>query len=204
VSKPQIAWRESRRSSARAAIVHAAWDAVAEHGLAGLSIRDLAQRAGITSPTIYAYFASKHDIYDAMFGEAAGQFAEFMAELPEGSDANKALADGVHRFAEFCTASVPRYQLLFQRTIPGFEPSPASYEPMVSALDGVRVRLADVGVRSPRHLDMWTALVIGLVDQQISNDPGGERWIRLIDESVEMFLAHSARPVRQPKLKGKR
>jgi hypothetical protein len=30
----------------------------------------------------------------------------------------------------------------------------------------------------------------GLVDQQISNDPGGDRWIRLIDDVVAMFLAH--------------
>jgi hypothetical protein len=37
---------------------------------------------------------------------------------------------------------------------------------------------------------MWTALVTGLVDQQVSNEPGGDRWVRLIDESVTMFLAH--------------
>jgi hypothetical protein len=24
----------------------------------------------------------------------------------------------------------------------------------------------------------------------VSNDPGGQRWTRLIDESVDMFLAH--------------
>ena len=41
-----------------------------------------------------------------------------------------------------------------------------------------------------RHLDMWTALVTGLVDQQVSNDPGGARWTGLIEESVAMFLAH--------------
>ena len=33
---------------------------------------------------------------------------------------------------------------------------------------------------------------MGLVDQQIANDPGGDRWIRLIDEVVAMFLAHCA------------
>jgi hypothetical protein len=41
-------------------------------------------------------------------------------------------------------------------------------------------------------LDLWTALIAGLVDQQISNDPGGDRWIRLIDDVVTMFLAHCA------------
>ena len=44
-------------------------------------------------------------------------------------------------------------------------------------------------MRDPRYLDLWTALTTGLVDQQISNDPGGDRWIRLIDDAVAMFLA---------------
>src|ERR1035438_8682924 len=61
-------WREGRRRSARDAIVRAAWTLVDEEGLAGLSLRDLARRAGITTPTVYAYFESKSAIYDAMFG----------------------------------------------------------------------------------------------------------------------------------------
>jgi hypothetical protein len=60
----------------------------------------------------------------------------------------------------------------------------------VRALDGVRERLALNGVTDARHLDMWTALTTGLVDQQISNDPGGNRWARLIDDFVAMFLAY--------------
>jgi hypothetical protein len=37
---------------------------------------------------------------------------------------------------------------------------------------------------------MAAALVTGLVNQQVSNEPGGDRWLRLIDESIDMFLAH--------------
>jgi hypothetical protein len=40
---------------------------------------------------------------------------------------------------------------------------------------------------------MWTALTTGLVDQQISNDPGGTRWSDLVDEAVDMFLLHHRR-----------
>lgn len=183
-------WRAARRASARAAIVAAAWAAVREEGLAGLSMRDLARRAGITTPTLYAYFGSKNDIYDAMFGQAAGEFAACMAAPYGTGDPRGILVAGVHRFAGFCTGDVVRYQLLFQRTIPGFEPSAESYAPAVRALEGSRQRLALNGVTDPRHLDMWTALTTGLVSQQISNDPGGDRWTSLIEESVAMFLAH--------------
>ena len=143
-----------------------------EEGLAGLSLRDLARRAGITTPTVYAYFDSKNAIYDAMFGQAATQFAERMAEPYDCDDPRDLLVAGVQRFFEFCTSDPARYQLLFQRTLPGFEPSPESYAPAVRALADAREWLALNGITEPRHVDMWTALVTGLVDQQVSNDPG--------------------------------
>ncbi|MCU1450272.1 MAG: Transcriptional regulator, TetR family [Acidimicrobiales bacterium] len=187
---PTGSWREARRGAARGAIVDAAWALVRDEGLAGLSLRELATRAGITTPTIYAYFDSKHSIYDAMFARAATEFANRMTEPYETDDPRAVLAAGVRRFVAFCTADIARYQLLFQRTIPGFEPSAASFAPAVRALDAVHERLALNGVTEPRHLDMWTALTTGLVDQQISNDPGGDRWSRLIDDFVAMFLAY--------------
>lgn len=30
----------------------------------------------------------------------------------------------------------------------------------------------------------------GRTSQQISNDPGGDRWARLLDDSIDMFLDH--------------
>ncbi len=194
----QLDWRQSRRDSARSAILAVAWSVVSEDGLAGLSLRDLARRAGITTPTVYAYFASKNDIFDAMFGQAADEFALHM-EAPHGSDdPREILTEGLERFVEFCRASVPRYQLLFQHVIPGFAPSPESYAPAQRALDSTRDRLARNGVTEERHLDIWTALTTGLVSQQIANDPGGDRWIRLIDDVVTMFLNHcqTAQPCR--------
>lgn len=176
----------------------AAWALVHEDGLAALSLRDLARRAGITTPTVYAYFESKHAIYDAMFGQAAADFAAHVAEPFETDDPPKVLLASARRFVEFCTADVARYQLLFQHIIPGFEPSPESYAPAVRALADARELLALNGFTDPRQLDMWTALLNGLVDQQISNDLGGDRWICLIDDFVTMFCNHcrSQRPPR--------
>lgn len=197
-------WREARRRSARDAIVAAAWELVREEGLAGLSLRDLARRAGITPPTVYAYFDSKNAIYDAMFGGAATQFADLLSEPFEGDDPYEHLIAGVRRFFAFCTEDPARYQLLFQRTLPEFEPSPESYAPAQQALAQVRALLALNGITEARHLDLWTALVTGLVDQQVSNDPGGSRWTRLIEEAVTMFVDHcrpnrsSRRPPARP------
>ncbi|MGA2307492.1 MAG: TetR/AcrR family transcriptional regulator [Acidimicrobiales bacterium] len=184
-------WREGRRRSARDAIVRAAWTLVDEEGLAGLSLRDLARRAGITTPTVYAYFESKSAIYDAMFGQAATEFADRMAKPIDGDEPHEILAAYARRFVEFCTSDPARYQLLFQRTLPGFEPSPESYAPAICALANAHELLALHGITEARHIDLWTALITGLVDQQISNDPGGDRWTGLVEESVTMLLAHS-------------
>jgi AcrR family transcriptional regulator len=173
--------------------VSTAWEIVREVGLGGLSLRDLARRAGITTPTVYSYFESKNAIYDAMFKEAAESFAESKAEPIEADDPHAALVIDAKRFVDFCTSDVPRYQLLFQHALPGFVPSAESYAPAVWALELTTERLAHYGVRDPAHADIWTALMTGLVDQQIANDPGGNRWSRLVDDVVTMFLAHCAK-----------
>ena len=113
----------------------------------------------------------------------------------------------MRRFVGFCTEDVPRYQLLFQRTIPGFEPSAESYAHSVRAYEHLVWRLSINEVTDPELIDMWTAWTTGLVDQQISNDPGGDRWSRLIDDFVEMNLAYartrgtSAKRKRKPSTK---
>jgi AcrR family transcriptional regulator len=175
--------------------VAAAWAAVREAGLAGLSIRDLARRAGISTPTIYAYFDSKHDIYDAMFMEAAEEFERYVSQPLAPREPRDLLGEAARRFMDFCTSDVPRYQLLFQRTIPDFEPSPESYAPAVRALNLARQHLQSAGYDDQRSLDLWTALATGLVDQQISNDPGGTRWSSLIEEAVGMY---TSRPRHEP------
>jgi AcrR family transcriptional regulator len=189
-------WRSTRRQSARATILEAAWAAVREEGLAALSLRDLARRSGITTPTVYAYFDSKRDIYDAMFRQAADDFLSHMSAPFDVTEPSDLLLASLRRFVSFCTADLGRYQLLFQRTIPDFEPSPGSYGPAVRALELSADVLTANRVTDPRHLDLWTALTTGLVSQQIANDPGGDRWVSLIEDSVAMFLAHCRQSTR--------
>lgn len=185
-------WREARRESARASVLAAAWELVREDGLAALSLRELARRAGITTPTVYAYFESKNAILDAMFAEAAQAFVELKAGLPVTDDPGLDLLVEAKAFVRFCVDDVPRYQLLFQRSVPGFTPSPESYELAVRALVNTRELLARNGVHDPQYLDILTAVTTGLVDQQVSNEPGGDRWTRHVDEVIQMFLARYA------------
>ena len=91
-------------------------------GLAALSLRDLARHAGITTPTVYAYFDSKNAIFDAMFGEAAQSFSDSKLGLVDKGDDHENLVADAQNFIEFCVSDVARYQLLFQHSVPGFSP----------------------------------------------------------------------------------
>lgn len=163
---------------------------VRTEGLAGLSLRDLAQEVGMRAPSLYSYFNSKYAIYDAMFAQGAHEYLEGQAIVAVSGEPLPDLKAGLHFFIGFCTEDPSRYQLLFQRTIPGFEPSAEAFAIAVEGLEGMRERLERIGITDPRALDLLTAIGTGLTDQQISNDPGGDRWIRLIDEAAEMFFAH--------------
>jgi hypothetical protein len=101
-------------------------------------------------------------------------------------------------FFDFCVEDPARYQLLFLRTIPGFEPSEPAYALAQEALAGLAVVLAAAGAGKSEQVDLWTALVGGLVTQQVSNDPGGDRWRKLVDPAVDMFVATQLPPSRQP------
>jgi len=193
--------RTRRRQATLTEIVDAAWEIVREHGLAGLSMRDLGERVGMRGQSIYSYFASKNEIYDAMFCQGYEAFIEWVDDRSsaEGSSEDPTMAAKLmaHTFIDFCTSDPVRYQLLFQRTIPGFEPSPESYAVAVQGYEQARQQLIRFGVNDQATFDLWTAMLTGLSDQQISNDPGGDRWERLVDRAVEMLLADAATHLHQ-------
>ena len=73
--------------------------------------------------------------------------------------------------------------------MPGFEPSPESYAVAQAFYELAGDRLAAAGANDPDDLDLFTAIVSGLSHQQVANDPGGDRWVRLSRRAVEMYLA---------------
>jgi AcrR family transcriptional regulator len=195
--RPNKVRQSARVEATRREILDAAWTLVREEGLAALTMRELGARVGMRAQSLYGYFPSKHAIYDAMFGEANREpMDRWQAAAAAGpQDPEAVLRRRAYAFLEFCVADPVRHQLLFQRTIPGFEPSPDSYAPAVQGRAELDHWLRACGVEDPRAWDAWTALLAGLAAQQNANEPGGDRWVRLADEVIDMFLAHySSRP----------
>ncbi len=149
---------------------------------------------GMQAPSLYSYFDSKNAIYDAMFAQGASDYLVRESMVPSMDEPLAELRTALHMFVGFCTEDPVRYQLMFQRTIPGFEPSAETFAISMEGLERLRRRLARLGLKDNRSLDLFTAIGTGLTDQQISNDPGGHRWTSLVDDAVDMYFAYITKP----------
>jgi AcrR family transcriptional regulator len=196
--------RQQRREVKRASILAEAWSLAHRDGLAAISLRDLADAVGLRQPSLYVYFGSKRDLYDAMFADAYRQLLEYIDRRRYPSEPDAALTALVKDCVQFSSDDLVRHQLLFQRTIPGFEPSPESYRLALEFYSVGRAYLAAAGVTRQADMDLFTALVSGLAHQQVANDPGGTRWVRLAGQAVEMFLAEVERRRRPTNNGGRR
>lgn len=180
-----------RRDQTRAEILAAAWELCRERGLSALALRELADRVGMRAPSLYSYFPSKEAIYDAMFAEGQRELLSLLDDDDDGTPLGRTeLHERTRVFFDFCTADPTRYQLMFQRVVPGFTPSEASYALALEVLTLLDRRLCSAGVTEASDRDLWTAMITGLTDQQISNDPGGDRWGRLLPQVVDLFCDH--------------
>lgn len=186
--KPVPDRRRERHLAKRRTIIDAAWALARDEGLAGLSLRELARRVGLRQPSLYSYFESKLDLYDAMFEQGNQLLVDRMLALDLPDDPRKALKVFAREFLEFDIENPPRSELMLQRTIPGFEPSPEAYAVAVKFDEFAWDVLRRAGVRSRAQRDVFAALISGLGSAQRANDPGGQRWVRNVDWTVDMFL----------------
>jgi AcrR family transcriptional regulator len=185
--------RERRHEATRQEILDIAWGHAERDGIAGLSLREIAKTVGLRAPSLYTYFDGKDAIYDAMFEDAyraLSRFNEDVVEAVDGLDRIDALTLAAERFVAFCQESPARYQLMFTRPVPGWEPSAEAYQVSLAAFSEMSEILGRFGVAKAETLDLYTAMTAGLAAQQMANDPGGDRWRRLARRSVEMFVAH--------------
>lgn len=181
--------KAERRSETRREIIDAAWQIARDKGLAQVTLRDVADLVGMRPPSLYTHFASKNAIYDAMFGDAWTQYIEHSkaAEADEPRTSRAAMRFYARVFFDFAVAFPARHQLMNLRTIPDFTPSAEAYAPSVAVMEDFVARMARHRVRGQDDIDLFVAIVAGMVDAQLANDPDGDRWSGLLDRAVNMF-----------------
>jgi AcrR family transcriptional regulator len=179
--------KAERREATRREIIDATWQIARQDGLAAVTLRGVAARVGMQSPSLYTHFASKNAIFDAMFGESWAEFLGISeaAEPTLPAAPREALLAIARIFVDFCVTDLARFQLMNQRMLTDFEPSAQSYEPSLRVMHKLRERLTRIGFRADADVDLFVAVVGGLIDAQFANDLGGDRFIRLLPRALD-------------------
>jgi AcrR family transcriptional regulator len=177
-----------RREAKVSSIVASAWKLAREHGIAGVSLHALAREVGIRQPSLYEYFDSKRALFDAMFADGNRQLLERLDALTLPRDPRAALKKFMGAFVAFALEDPARCELLFERHVPGFTPSPESYALAEEALVLTAKVMNEAGVTLQGDIDCMVAMVGGLMEAQLSNDPGGNRWTRHLNRLVDLYI----------------
>ena len=177
-----------RRESKIDSIVEAAWGLARERGIQLVSLRDLAKEVGMQQPSLYVYFDSKNALYDAMFADGNRQLLATLDAIDLSGDPRSAVKVFLGAFAAFAVADPARNSLLFRRIIPGFEPSAESYAVAQEALSRFVTVAEAAGVTDRGDIDCLVAMTAGLIEAQLSNDPGGDRWLRHLDHMTDVLV----------------
>lgn len=178
----------ARREAKIASIIEAAWTIAAEVGIAGVSLHALARAVGMRQPSLYEYFDSKHALYDAMFQDGNRQLLARIDEYDLPRDPRASLKAFLSLFVSFSLDDPARYELLFQRHLPNFTPSEESMVMAGEVLGRLDPLLHAAGVHSQGDIDCIVAITAGLIEAQLSNDPGGTRWTRHLNRLVDFYL----------------
>ena len=191
-----------RRAATRREILDAAWELAGEVGLPNVTLRDLARRVGMQPPSLYSHFDSKNAIYDAMFGEAWAEYEATLDDLDRavaevGDDPRAAIHLVSRHFFDFAVADHPRYQLMNERIIAGFEPGPDAYAPSLRVMERGRRRVMALGSVSDEDFLIWLSILGGLINQHFANDRGGNRLSAALGRAVDMWAGAVGLPAQQ-------
>jgi AcrR family transcriptional regulator len=195
--------RERHRLQTREEILDAALEVMAEQGVAGLNLTEVARRVGLRQPSLYQYFGSRNAVFDALFERGmrihAALFAAAIERHGAGWAAVRAACWETVRFA----AEQPELaELMFTRAVPGFTPSGEAYAPSMRVAELMQAAITaaaehgevHVAAASESGIALLMVMVGGVGSQHLANERGVEftesRLLPLLDTALDMYAAY--------------
>jgi len=172
--------RARRRQETIEEILDIAEDVMAEEGVNGLSLAEVARRLGVQPPSLYKYFPSLIAVYDAIFLRGQLEHLEVMRQAMTDSEPGlAALTAGLEASGRWALAHRATAQLMFWRPVPSFEPSAGAFAPSVEMVALQRAAMADAvaagqlgpGANSDEAVYLASTLIVGVLSQAMANEP---------------------------------
>ncbi|WP_116449597.1 TetR/AcrR family transcriptional regulator [Blastococcus litoris] len=197
--------RQRRRQETIEQVLDVAVEVMADQGVAGLTLGEVARRMGIRPPSLYGYFDGKHALYDALFERGWRELLGVVTRSHEGTVGRppaEALLTVETAFVRWAVEHPAYAPLMFWRPVPGFAPSPRAYAPALELERRSRAFLADLRdaglLAACTDLDLahrtQTAVISGVISQQLANAPGEPfetgTYTSTLPTVVAMWLAH--------------
>jgi AcrR family transcriptional regulator len=191
--------RERNRQEMVDAILHVSREIMRRDGAAGLNLNEVARWVGIKTPSLYVYFDGKMGIYDALFKLGMEMFGERVRHVAESYLGLDAVRASIENYMSFAQENPELFQIMFERPVPGFEPSKESMAVSFALLTESRQYMAktlhEMGVETGLPIeqagDLLIALTHGMTSQHLANEPhlpiGEGRYGGLIDAAVDLF-----------------
>jgi AcrR family transcriptional regulator len=161
-------------------ILAIAREVMAEEGVNGLSLAEVARRLGVQPPSLYKYFPSLMAIYDALFLEGQRENLDAMrAGMRSAEPGLDALTAGLEASGRWALANRPVAELLFWRPVPSFHPSPEAFAVSVEMVELQRGALAaavakgQLGPAADEESAIYlvSVLIVGVLSQAFANEP---------------------------------
>jgi AcrR family transcriptional regulator len=137
-------------------ILEAAADLLREEGLAALSMREVARRAGVTHQAPYHHFADREAILAELVSGGFAMLADRLARANEGAarhGARRVLYDAGHAYVDFALEQPGRFRIMFRPELCDPARFPAA---------------AEAGDRAHAELMRMVSLVHGAPDEALA------------------------------------
>lgn len=125
------------------ALLAAAHRLLAEDGPEALTVRRIANEAGMSTMNVYSRFGGKDGVIDELYADGYRRLIAAINAVPATDDVTSDLMRIARTYRDFARDNPTYYGIMFRSTVPGFEPSQESVDLALGGLASFvdRVRL---------------------------------------------------------------
>jgi AcrR family transcriptional regulator len=150
--EPPTAGRPARDPDpVRERLISGALTVLRTEGPAQLTVRRIAATAGSTTMGLYSRFGSREGLLDALYLRGFQMLESAMLDADVSGEPPEAVRNLLHAYRKFALDNSALYAVLFERVLPGFDPTPESRETALQATFALLAHQTGRLVRDDAH-----------------------------------------------------
>src|SRR6202451_31742 len=159
---------------------------LAERGLDGTSIEEIAAQAGVSKPVVYEHFGGKEGLYAVVVDREVERFLTMATTLLEGEDTREKFEAAAIALLRYIEENADGFRILVRDSSPGADGG--TYGTLLADIEGhVEYIMADFLTsrgRDPRLAPMYSQMMVGMVAFT------GQWWLDARKPEIEQVAAN--------------